>query len=96
MKRQTAHGDAPIRRAPREHQSLLGIATKFARQIAHRPGASEGDAQQELGAVGEGCELIDLVGIVGDESAHAKVQGISDVALGLDGVRVDAARGEHP
>ena len=48
-------------------------------------GLRKDDAQQQLGALGEARELFHLIGIVGDEGAHAEMQRVSDLALVLMG-----------
>ncbi len=93
---QPAHADAELGRQPRQRQHVLGVAAELARQVAHRPGTAERDAQQQLHLARVARELAHLVGIVGDEGAHAEVQRVGDIGRALDRVAVDAALRRHP
>ena len=73
----------------------LRLAAEFARQVAHRIGAAEGDPNQQRGAGSEIDELAQLIRIVDDESRHAERQRGADVAVALDRMRMDAALGGH-
>ena len=81
VERQPAHLDAQVGRQARQRQQVLRVAAELARQVAHRAGRAERDAQQQLACPAQARELAHLVGVVGDEGAHAEVERVGDVRL---------------
>src|SRR6185312_6654530 len=91
MERQAAYVHAKPRREAGQRYGVFRVAPELARQIAHRTGAAERHAQQQLRAPGVRLELAHFIGVVGDEDAHAEFERVANIAVALDRMGVDAA-----
>ena len=70
----------------------MRITTELARQIADHTGTAERHAQQQLGLIPVAAELTHFIGVIGHEHFDTSGQGIADVDITLDRMRMDAAR----
>ena len=96
VERQPAHVDAQVGRQRAPAPAASSGSQPNLRDRSHTaPGARNETRSSRLACARQVRELAHLVGVVGDEGAHAEVERVGDVGRALDRMGVDAALGGY-